>query len=74
MDKEETRGRKMRSDNVRVIPEFREHMDIENSVRHLSRSPRAFQKINPLILHKQLHQQKLLHRKYLEIQKLHNIN
>lgn len=29
MDKEETRGRKMRSDNVRVIPEFREHIDIE---------------------------------------------
>lgn len=29
MNKEETRGRKMRSDNVRVIPEFREHMDIE---------------------------------------------
>ena len=29
MNKEETRGRKMRSDNVRVIPEFREQIDIE---------------------------------------------
>ena len=29
MNKEETRGRKMRSDNVRVIPEFREQVDIE---------------------------------------------
>ena len=29
MNKEETRGRKMRSDNVRVIPEFRDHVDIE---------------------------------------------
>ncbi len=25
----DTRGRKMRSDNVRVIPEFREEVDIE---------------------------------------------
>ena len=24
-----TRGRKMKSDNVRVVPEFREHVDIE---------------------------------------------
>lgn len=29
MNKEETRGRKMRSDNVRVIPEFRDQIDIE---------------------------------------------
>lgn len=29
MDKEETRGRKMRSDSVRVIPEFRDHIDID---------------------------------------------
>ena len=29
MNKEETRGRKMRSGNVRVIPEFREQIDIE---------------------------------------------
>ena len=29
MDKKETRGRKMRSDNVRVIPEFRDHIDID---------------------------------------------
>ena len=29
MNKEETRGRKMRSDNVRVIPEFRDHVDID---------------------------------------------
>ena len=29
MNKEETRGRKMRSDNVRVIPEFRDHIDID---------------------------------------------
>ena len=29
MNKEETRGRKMRSDNVRVIPEFREQIDID---------------------------------------------
>ena len=29
VNKEETRGRKMRSDNVRVIPEFREQIDIE---------------------------------------------
>ncbi len=30
MDEEkETRGRKMRSDNVRVIPEFREEINIE---------------------------------------------
>lgn len=25
----DTRGRKMKSDNVRVVPEFREHVDIE---------------------------------------------
>lgn len=29
MNREETRGRKMRSDNVRVIPEFREQIDID---------------------------------------------
>lgn len=29
MNKEETRGRKMRSDSVRVIPEFRDHIDID---------------------------------------------
>lgn len=29
MNKEETRGRKMRSDHVRVIPEFRDHIDID---------------------------------------------
>lgn len=29
MNKEETRGRKMRSDNVRVIPEFRDQVDID---------------------------------------------
>lgn len=29
MNKEETRGRKMRSDNVRVIPEFREQIDVD---------------------------------------------
>lgn len=29
MNNEETRGRKMRSDNVRVIPEFRDHIDID---------------------------------------------
>ena len=29
MNNEETRGRKMRSDNVRVIPEFRDHVDID---------------------------------------------
>lgn len=29
VNKEETRGRKMRSDNVRVIPEFREQIDID---------------------------------------------
>lgn len=35
MDKEETRGRKMRSDNVRVIPEFRDHIDIEGICKAL---------------------------------------
>lgn len=29
MNEKDTRGRKMRSDNVRVIPEFREQIDIE---------------------------------------------
>lgn len=29
MNKEETRGRKMRSDNVRFIPEFRDHINID---------------------------------------------
>lgn len=29
MNEKDTRGRKMRSDNVRVIPEFREQVDIE---------------------------------------------
>ena len=29
MNKEETRGRKMRSDNARVIPEFPDHVDID---------------------------------------------
>ena len=27
--KKDTRGRKMRSDNVRVVPEFREQIDID---------------------------------------------
>ena len=29
MNDKDTRGRKMRSDNVRVVPEFREQVDIE---------------------------------------------
>ena len=29
MKDKDTRGRKMKSDNVRVVPEFREHVDIE---------------------------------------------
>lgn len=29
MNNKSTRGRKMRSDNVRVIPEFRDQIDIE---------------------------------------------
>lgn len=29
MNDKDTRGRKMRSDNVRVVPEFREQIDIE---------------------------------------------
>ncbi len=29
MKKKDTRGRKMRSDNVRVVPEFREQVDID---------------------------------------------
>ena len=29
MKKKDTRGRKMRSDNVRVVPEFREQIDID---------------------------------------------
>ena len=29
MNEKDTRGRKMRSDNVHVIPEFREQIDIE---------------------------------------------
>lgn len=29
MNEKDTRGRKMRSDNVRVIPEFRDQIDIE---------------------------------------------
>lgn len=29
MSSKELRGRKMRSDNVRVVPEYREHIDIE---------------------------------------------
>lgn len=29
MNEKDTRGRKMRSDNVRVVPEFREQVDID---------------------------------------------
>lgn len=29
MQDKDTRGRKMKSDNVRVVPEFRERVDIE---------------------------------------------
>ena len=29
MSRKEPRGRKMRSDNVRVVPEYREQIDIE---------------------------------------------
>lgn len=29
MNDKDTRGRKMRSDNVRVVPEFREQVDIK---------------------------------------------
>lgn len=29
MSKKDNRGRKMRSDNVRVVPEFRKQIDIE---------------------------------------------
>ena len=29
MKDKDTRGRKMKSDNVRVVPDFRKHVDIE---------------------------------------------
>ena len=35
MSKKSTRGRKMHSDNVRVVPEFREEIDIEKLCRAL---------------------------------------
>ena len=35
MSKKSTRGRKMRSDNARVVPEFREEIDIEKLCRAL---------------------------------------
>lgn len=35
MSKKSTRGRKMRSDIVRVVPEFREEIDIEKLCRAL---------------------------------------
>ena len=35
MSKKDTRGRKMHSDNARVVPEFRKEIDIEKLCRAL---------------------------------------
>lgn len=44
MSKKDTRGRKMRSDNVRVVPEFREEIDIKKLCEALIEIARSLAK------------------------------
>lgn len=47
MNKEkDTRGRKMRSDNVRVIPEFRDEIDIDKLCQALIEIAKSMAAIN----------------------------
>ena len=46
MSRKEARNRKMRSDNVRVVPEFREQIDIEKLCQALIEIAKSMTKNN----------------------------